>query len=640
MWRRALTGFLWTAAYAAASAGAEVADFPKLIDALQDKGDRVRWDAILRLSDQGPDAVPHLIAALKHENEHVRRGAARALGQIGPRAMAAAPALIEASDDPDDRVRGVVGFVLSLQSGPLDKSAVPLLVDCLDHRRLGVRQYAIRSLGEAGGAAHAAIPPLMKALRDPVLGAAAARALARIGAKAVPALAAELQNPDAHVRRGASSALARLGRDSAAARNALVGALADRDEIVQMRAAAALGQIDPGHPGATAILLEALGNDRMAEEASRAFVRIGSASIPGLRSALKSDDPNRRVAAASTLCQIGPGAAQIAVPALVEALQNQAEPIYTMATVALGRTGAAAEPAIPALIEILEDPRGSKRKAAADALGRMGRPAKGAVPELARLLADPEEGVRGTAAEALARFGPDASAAVPALVRALDASPELDVFFDLQLAPRLVDALGAIGPAANPAIPVLAEMFEEQPEMSPHRYRAAAALARIDPSRTDAIVRSLVKALGAPHSRDMFWARLGFDFVEPAEALGKIGPAAGAAIPKLTAAMYHRNAHLRAAAAGALGRIDPGNPVAVPILVEAITGPWWGVVLPHEYNKLQFSALEALTDMGPSAKDAIPALTQLLAGQFHASPPAGDRRLRRALAGTLRAIGQ
>ncbi len=55
---------------------------------------------------------------------------------------------------------------MSLHPGPWDRAAVPLLVDSLAPGRLGVRQSAIRGGGEAGGAAHAAIPPLMKALRE------------------------------------------------------------------------------------------------------------------------------------------------------------------------------------------------------------------------------------------------------------------------------------------------------------------------------------------------------------------------------------------------------------------------------------------------------------------------------------------
>ncbi|HEY8506688.1 MAG TPA: HEAT repeat domain-containing protein [Gemmataceae bacterium] len=88
-----------------------------------------------------------------------------------------------------------------------------------------------------------------------------------------------------------------------------------------------------------------------------------------------------------------------------------------------------------------------------------------------------------------------------------------------------------------------------------------------------------------------------------AEELGKIGQLkasyARPAVPDLIKAMKDTDAGLRAAAALALGRVDPDPKVGVPPLVE---------LLKDKELSVRTAAANGLAAMGPAAKEALPAL--------------------------------
>src|SRR5262245_9088299 len=72
------------------------------------------------------------------------------------------------------------------------------------------RQDAAEELGKRGPEAEAAIPALIAALQEPHLRGPAARALARIGPRAAPALVRALKGQEG-VAGGARAALVRMG---------------------------------------------------------------------------------------------------------------------------------------------------------------------------------------------------------------------------------------------------------------------------------------------------------------------------------------------------------------------------------------------------------------------------------------------
>ena len=200
--------------------------------------------------------------------------------------------------------------------------------------------------------------------------------------------------------------------------------------------------------------------------------------------ALETGDTTARMEAANTLGFMRENAAD-AVPALVEVLEDDYEPMRRNAIYALGAIGkpaveplidalaaekeafdmepilhicdaahglaAIGAPAVPALITALEDERENVRASAAYALGEMGLVAAEAVDGLIALLTDESEEVRRHATSALGMIKEPVSKTVPALIRVLEDREDTDLaFFAAQ-------ALTRIGPDAPEAIPALQE---------------------------------------------------------------------------------------------------------------------------------------------------------------------------------------
>ena len=120
--------------------------------------------------------------------------------------------------------------------------------------------------------------------------------------------------------------------------------------------------------------------------------------------------------AARTLGRIGPEA----IPALIPILKEEENyEVRSAAAYALGEMGAAAVPAVPALIEALEDEESLVRTVTAEALGKIGPGAVEAVPALAKAMTmGPVGDFR--AVYALGSIGPEAVEAVPALIETLE----------------------------------------------------------------------------------------------------------------------------------------------------------------------------------------------------------------------------
>ncbi|HEX5444138.1 MAG TPA: HEAT repeat domain-containing protein [Pirellulales bacterium] len=103
---------------------------------------------------------------------------------------------------------------------------------------------------------------VVRAFRDWGVRETAADALARIGDASVPSLVEILQDPDRDVRAQAARALARMGPRAEPAIPALIAALNDSDKEVRMGAARALGQIGPPAAEAVPDLIQALKDPR------------------------------------------------------------------------------------------------------------------------------------------------------------------------------------------------------------------------------------------------------------------------------------------------------------------------------------------------------------------------------------------
>ena len=101
-------------------------------------------------------------------------------------------------------------------------------------------------------------PQLLKPLEQWTEQEAAADALGRIGAAAVPSLIAALESPDAAARQKAVGVLGRMGSDAAPAVPHLINLLNDPDPAVRKASARTLGRIGPAAKDAVPNLMQTL----------------------------------------------------------------------------------------------------------------------------------------------------------------------------------------------------------------------------------------------------------------------------------------------------------------------------------------------------------------------------------------------
>ena len=258
--------------------------------------------------------------------------------------------------------------------------------------------------------------------------------------------------------------------------------------------------------------------------------------------------------------------------------------------------------AVPGLLLAagLKDPVEGRRVAAARALAMRGEAAAPFVPDLTGALDDRSRVVRAAAAWALGEVGPAAAPATPDLLRLLrDADPLVRA--------GAAYALGATGAAARDSALKLIERLDDPDERV--RWQAGEALAEIglDADLVGPLVRLVRDAVGPGRGL-------------AAEALGRVGPGARAAVPDLIAAASDPRPEVRWRAVWALGRIGPAAGAAVPVLRAALADP-----------EARWRAAEALGGIGPGAVEAVPDLVALL------SDPSSNVRWRAATA--LGAIG-
>jgi HEAT repeat protein len=239
--------------------------------------------------------------------------------------------------------------------------------------------------------------------------------------------------------------------------------------------------------------------------------------------------------------------------------------------------GVDAAPVVPGLVEMLEDLSPDYRTMIRFLLCKIGPGAKDAVPVLVKRLQgktarDPEAVI-----DILGSIGPDAAEAVPVLTACLG---------NASLRDDAAHALCGIGPKARSAIPALGQAFR-QARREDRYFTWVKKLHQLGPDA----VPLLIEILGEAKLEDK---------CDSATALGQLGPAAQAATAHLTPLLKHQNPDLRCDAAIALWKIEK-NEAVIPILVGLLQTT-------QDYPGAARIAAEALGDIGPCAKGALPAL--------------------------------
>jgi HEAT repeat protein len=340
----------------------------------------------------------------------------------------------------------------------LDDQAVPLLIEALRHNDPLIRNMAAFALGQLGwpedGSLNleAAIPHLEEALKadaDPEVRMQAAESLWFIceHQAALQAFLTGLRDENVEARRWGAIMLGLVGEKAPRAIQPLIDSLDDSDLLVRRYAADALAT----HGAAAA------------------------SALPKLE-ALLGEDEWTRVIGTQAILTIDPSRTGLSL-IVAEALKSRSTVIRRQAVEALRELSAPGRMAIPELIDAIDDEDEAVRMMALQALENLGTSAAPAVPKLVQILrGEGRDGddvlVRGQAADVLASVGEEAQETVFFLLESLDepGDDDMTVHFRLKVAHALWHISGEPGLLLTRAVELL---------NNPNwwlRYRAAVGL--------------------------------------------------------------------------------------------------------------------------------------------------------------------
>jgi HEAT repeat protein len=527
-----------------------------LVAGLQGPNPKISKLASGALKNIGPaanDAVQSAVISLLRSNDVVvRENAASILGTMVP-SEAASNGLLQAIRDEDVLVRYEASSALVSKKVPLSKEAISVLFAALEDAREArprtawrlhyVRSNVVRLLGPFAREDKVVLDKLVDTFR---------------------------QDRETWVRTTAVATLAAISPPSLEVVDLLCDALRhDVTPTVRIQIADKFKEMGKGAEAALPSLIASLVEEKDPAVRSRvasAVVEIATdeGQLEGLLTALKDNrDDSVRVAIAQTLGQIKFSSEKV-VGSLLQALEDKSVGVRLEAVAALGQPRFRSERVVGSLVRALEDKDVGVRLETARALGCVDPGNAAAIRTLRQLLVAREEknnptapiqlafggrrgpilvqDVRPQAIQVLAQFGATAKAALPDLI-GLWNQDQSGLRFNL------MGAMGEMGVEAKAALPKIKQ--ELKSSVVSYRIAAAQALWKID-RNAELAVPVLIDALG--NDRPEFWAR-----AEAAAELGKIGPQARAAIPRLRELSADTDAAVRKAAKEALAKIT-GDP--------------------------------------------------------------------------------
>jgi uncharacterized protein (TIGR02996 family) len=324
----------------------------------------------------------------------------------------------------------------------------------------------------------------------------------------------------------------------------------------------------PTYESPLAKMLDALAKDRSVIKVRRAAAVIGEPIVPGLVALLAHEKPRVRQQACHCLRNIGPRAKE-AVTALMKALADSDYSVREQAAKALAAIGADETAGTDQLKAALTDSNWSVRRTASKVLGAMG--AKGSVlDELVERYESPDRKDRIDVIEGLAQLG--TADVIAHLDKAID-DPEGEVRVAAIRALGRLRLAGAVAPLCRAmrdgdaaARECAAEQFTGYGRELPRPPEVIDALTALLSDRAN-VVRATA-----------------------CRALVRTGRAAARAAPALLANLDHDAAHVRTAAAEALGHVVRDDATVIAALTKLLADPELNV------------ALNAVTSLGCQTK--------------------------------------
>jgi HEAT repeat protein len=263
------------------------------------------------------------------------------------------------------------GLVVSLAmpAGAADEQVADLIAD-LGAEDAYTRKSAADELVKLGAQAIPALAAVAKD-KDSPLRLDAVLVLQRMDGAvlvpAVPALAQALRNPNEKLRLAAARTLAKVGPAARPALPELIDLGDTRRWNLRFAARDTLAAIGP-EAGQALIDAIADGDPVVPEWAPGVFFDLGARTVPAALKALKGTEDTWRAAGADALAAAGKNGI-FGVQALMQALHDDSATVRRRAALALGHIGRGAADALPALIALANDP---ERRAVGPAIWAMG----------------------------------------------------------------------------------------------------------------------------------------------------------------------------------------------------------------------------------------------------------------------------
>ena len=417
------------------------------------------------------------------------------------------------------------------------------------------------------------------------------------------------------------------------------------------KAAVGVGKLGPQGVAAIPDLIPLLGNTNpgdvggiivftpVRQIAADALRRIGPKSLPAIVEAIRNHKASKvREGAVLAISGFDIDPKEL-LPTLDQALDDSNDRVRVVALQGIARHGKSAGNMVPHVAKLLRnDASVQVRIDAAYALRFLDPEGRSAVAELSGALADSAAAVRVVAARSLAEYGAEARPALPALIGLLTDKEQVpyaysaDHFGSRETRGEVAVVLGVIGAVAEPAVAALDRLRAEASAPFETRVNAAVAVIRILPQDEHA-VNAFLDLLDEDElwSSDLLPVLDGLEITrgraqralpairrhlkkedgsvcwEATRALVEAGGAA--AVPDLVALLESDDYDAQAEAAQALGELGPDAKAAVPALLKVLD-----TALHEETDAAHLSALGALSKIGPPAKAALPRLRDLLGG--------------------------
>lgn len=547
------------------------ATLPLLRPLLKDKSLAVRIHAAvaiqkITLSDQG--TYPVLQEGLTAESTEIRALAIKTLGTLRLRSEELVPEFRKLLKDPETEVRAEAAQALYY----LDREillAAPVMLEALFTDNPNQQQTGFYFLQAELQRLPTQIQNRLKLMlwdKDPHRAQMAAVLLdlaQKKDRKTISLLLTRALDSESPLLRQWASAILMNGRSLPEGKTGLEKAGQHRDPIVRMFGSLGLY----------------LNGDKPAEKA-----------LPIFFEALQAPDEDLRILAGHVLAHLKPED----FPEMIKFIKEGDSQLIRSQAIAVFRDvrsginpqfSSIRKLAVPALIQALQDEHFNVRRWAARVLGDLGPIASKAVPRLIPLLKDKDPLLRMWAARALGLIGSDARACAPALIQALQ-DPSINV------RAHAATSLEKLRISDKAATPLLVKGTKSPDES----LRAASLRTLIAMSTEQETLKPIVRShLQNPHPETQ---------LEALTALQKKPELANASLEQVTALLQSSHPLVRSEAARTVWQLTMQSKLVLPTLRKALRSD-------EATNYERFIVLRTLLTMKEDAADAIPELIEL-----------------------------